>query len=458
MEFILSTYINSTIQLSKGTAILLAAFLLSLFGGCSKGNSTDSTAQYSTIRGTVTDDPGGYVAGRSGGPFYLAKTSSTVQGATIVAMRVMTGGSLTEISDTVQTDANGNFSLLCDATGINNVVVVATRGSSKWKAVVGSTLNQSATEYCQPVSNQTTAQADVYTKMVADVGADAVTLADVVSCVNSSVAAAVQGDATAEAQIAASIEAGENVWEEAMLNSSVGNASQYQVNTLLVARTTAEEALESSLNASGGNQAAAQTDFQNFEEADLNAYVTQGISAETVAKVEEIFARTITNASASTDASVKFALYRQAAQLRAFAIKSGIHAKMQIIGATQTEIDSADTAGATLQSWIRGSTSSGQIDAAFKAYHDAVLNLAAEAIGVNSSAMTNVDAQINAGGGAKGILFGAISIQPSTQLLVQAYASFFNAVSSAANSSLTTMSKSQVDAVAQILILANMTA
>lgn len=446
------------VQLIRSSIALVIALSLSLFEGCSRSISTDSSFQYSTIQGTVTNDPGAYSAGESTGAFSLAKSSSAVQGATVVAMRVMTGGSLTEISDTVQTDANGNFSLLCDATSINNVIVVATKASSKWKAVVGSTLNQGATEYCQPLNDQTTVQADVYIRMVADVGADAVTYADVVDYVSSSVAAAVQQDTTAEAQTAMALEAGESAWAEAMSSTSVGNASQYQTNTLLLVRTTAEESLESSLNASGENQAAAETDFQNYQQADFNAYVIEGISAETVAKVEEIFARAITNTSVSGSAGVKFAIYQQAAQWRAFVIKSGIHAMMQIIGATHTEIDSADIAGATLQSWIKSSTTNGQIDTAFKGYHDAVLRLTAEGVGANASIMANVDAQINAGGGAKAILFGAISNQVSAQALVQAYATFFSAVSAAANSSMMSMSKTQVDAVAQILMLANMTA
>ncbi len=436
---------------ARFAAVAVAISILSLVG-CSKSSSTGPTAQSSTIRGTVTDDQGTLSAGK------LGKTDAAVQGAVVLAARVLADGTLSPMSDSAQTDANGHFMVTCDATNITNAVVIATKAGVKWEGVVSSNLAQGATETCAPLNTQTTAQAEVYIKMVTDVGADGVVFDDVGLYVSSEVAAAVQYNLAAHSQVAGAIEAGESAWQSAMVNSSIGNSSQQGIQAIIYARMSAQGDYQSALYAAGENQTSVQTAFRSYEADELGLYTTGDLSTDGAAKVHEVVARAMMNATVNASTDVRLALCRQAADIRAYMISTAVRAQLQLLGATHEELNNADTAYSTLVTSISASSTIDLIAASFLSYHSSIVTLTGGISGVNASTMADLDGQINAGGAAKTILLSAVSTQLTPQSLAQAYASFFATVNSSVTAGMTGMTGAKVQAVAEILMLTNMTA
>lgn len=437
-------------------ALLLISITVAVLG-CGDENATGISSQYSIVRGIVTDDSGSYSSHRNPGPGSMANVASVVQGATVVAMSASLGPSLEAISDTTHTDAAGNFSLTCEATNIRNVIVVATKGTKVWEAVVGSNLNSGGTEYCQPLTEQSTVEAQVYVMLSRSAGSGAVTYADVVEIVSSPVASAAENSATGIEKLAASIAAGEQAWTAALWNSSVGNVPLGSTNVVEIARTTAEESLELSLNTAGENQVLADHAFVNYLQADQNAYVIEGVSRQAVAQIAAICARAETDAMMGADSGLVFAVTRQTDLVTAVMVKGAVDSSMQVLLASQSRLDSADAAGEALIEQIQSGSTLAGLDSSLKTYHNTIVQLTAEEVGEPAaSGVILADSKINGVGGLRSTLLSTAALQLSSTDLVQVYAGFFQGVESLVHSDIGSLPGLQINSIAGILMLTNM--
>ncbi len=437
-------------------SLLIISGTLALYG-CSDENGAGISSQYSIVKGIVTDDSGSYSSSRYPGSGRMAKVGSAVQGATVVAMSASIGTTLETISDTTETDVEGNFSLTCETTGMRNVIIVATKGTTTWEAVVGSTLKLGETEYCQPLTGQSTAEAEVYTMIAGNTGSSPVTFADVVEVVSSRVASAADNSGNGIEQLAASVRAGEDAWTPAFLSSSVGNAQLAWVNAVQLARTTAEESLELSLNTAGENKALADNAFIDYLQAAQDAYVIEGVSRRAVAQIEAICSRAEANALLGADSSLIFAVTRQTDLVTAFMIKDAVDSSMQVLLASPVQLDSANEAGETLMQEIRNSSSPDEIDSSLKVYHDIIIQLAAEEAGrLGASGVVSADSKVNSAGGLRSMLLTTAVLQLSPGELVQVYAAFFQGVETDVQNDVSALPGVQMNSVAGILMLTNM--
>ncbi len=428
-------------SLQKLVATIVTITVTLVLAGCSKSSNPVSSGQSSTVEGQVSGQPG------------LAKNSSAdggIQGAAVTLAQIQADGSLKTVSTgSVQTDATGRFSVNTNLSGVSNLVVVASQGSTQWKAVVSSEVKNGTTVYCQPLTNQTTVQAETYSKVVADGKGDEVTPADLQLFVNASVAANVSGNASATSQLAAALEAESEARASAF---SQFNVTQVEIQSAETAREQAQVSLESSLYTAAGDSAAEYTALQSYYAATVGAYVTAGVPIAVLAKTEQTSCSALTNFSAAMSAGAEFSVQQSAALIRAAVIGQAVLSEMQAGGASQAEFTSAESANTALQASLSLAVSSNDISTAFANYHALVLAQLEAMDGTSGSAVAKVDGDIYGSGGAQAILQASLSVATTTGAVVQAYVTFYNTVGTMMQG-MSGMSSAQLDASTQILML-----
>jgi len=73
----------------------------------------------------------------------------------------------------------------------------------------------------------------------------------------------------------------------------------------------------------------------------------------------------------------------------------------------------------------------------------------------DASVVADIDAQINVSGGAKATLDASVQAAASTDVIIDAYTTFYSAVESTVKSHLQSAGSAEVDATTQVMILIN---
>jgi hypothetical protein len=431
-------------------AFLLRGFLvgavLFTLTSCEKNSpvqvdtGTSPTQTFGKVQGTVTDPSTG--AGESG--------------SNVAVGELQADGSLKIVStSTVQTDASGNYTIDVAASGTNNLVVVATKGSVTQKALVSARLTSGATVVAPPVDVRTTVVANVYARLVADGKASATALAELQMLISRTVAAAVNGNASATAQLATAIEAQVDAAVSALVDSAMG-ASQSQIGVAASALVVAQTALDAALNVSGQNQSSIQAAWNAYYDAVLNAYEKAGISLETQAKARLLAWRALLRSSTSLSSEVQFALQKKIAQLKALVETKLVLAKFTALNATDSQISAVVSANATLRANVDAASTASEIVAAFDAYHQSIVSTLELTLSVYAEAIARIDADINGQAGFKSELDSRVAASATTRQVIDAYLAFYYRVRSEVAARLVGASAIQVDATTTILIVVNL--
>ncbi len=410
--------------------------------GCSKNNNPVNTnGNPSKVQGKVTDNSG------------FGKTNSTqssVEGAAVILAQIQADGSLKTVSNaSVQSDINGQFTVETDLDGVSNLVVVATKGSSEWRAVVSATVKNGITVYAPPLNDETTVEAKVYASIKAS-GNTTVTFSDVADFISADVAAQVKGSASAMAQLAASITAEADARLSTFNSTEIGG-TQAEWQAIVNARAQAQATLERDLLLAT-SQSDVDAAFNAYTNSTINAYVNSGLDVSAYAKVFEASSRVFINSASNISASAKFAAEKRVALLKAKIINFVVQAKFTAMGAAQAQMNSVISAAVTLNASINAAATADAIIAAFDTYHTAIVSQLNIVLGVNSSTMTTIESNI---AGFKATLKSSVSASASTSAVVNAYMKFYSDVKSTVQSNLSSASQLQIQATAQILILLN---
>ncbi|MCL5035194.1 MAG: hypothetical protein M1395_08860 [Bacteroidetes bacterium] len=427
------------------TAIVL--FLSAAFIGCSKSNSGNpvSTQQMSTVSGEVYGQQG--LAKRA----EVSSINATgIQGATVTLAQVQADGSLKTVSvASSKTDASGRFSVSTDLTGVSNLVAVATEGTTQWEAVVSAAVAQGTTVECQPLTDQTTVQAQIFAKVFQDGKSGDVTTADIQLYVSPSVAASVMGNASATAQLATALEAEADAQSNAFLQLG---ASQAQLQTASASRTQVQIALESSLYTAAGDSLGDYLALQSYYTGSVAAYVATGIPLNVCAKAEQASSAALVSFSSGISTNVEFSVEQSASLIRAVLMGQAISTEFSAGGATQGQIALVTAANNTLLVMLEAAVTPDDMAAAFASYHNTVLAQLEAMAGTNSSAIGSMDGTINATGGLRTSLQSAVSSATTASAIVTAYMTFYNSVGTMMHG-MTGMNAAQLDAATQIMAL-----
>ncbi|MCK9618811.1 MAG: hypothetical protein M0R21_13370 [Lentimicrobiaceae bacterium] len=439
------------VRFTKGLKYLFAAFLFAGLISCSKSSDDSSGASNSKVSGRVTESSGLKSASLKSG-----QVAAGVQGATVIIAEVQANGSLNTVStQSVQTDVNGKFVVETKMSGTKNLVVVATKNTSGWKAVVSAEVKSGTTVYAQPLNTETSAEAEVYARLIATGKTNVISQTDVQLYVNADVAAQIKGNASAQDQFISSLEVAAQAKTKASGNSYFGISSS-QLQTISTANAQAQADFETALYNADDSQSADEEKFDNFQKAIVSAYASANVKAETYAKLSVISSEAFVNAAASMSLPIYFASAESNYLRVAFIMRQAMEAKFMEAGASSAQSSAVVSAGANLTNSIKSSVSISQIADAFVQYHSAVVAQLKLTLSAQATAIGTIDTSINGIVGANATLNVTIGATVSADIIVNAYVNYFNSVKTLVQTSLSGASSTQINAASDILILANL--
>jgi hypothetical protein len=443
-------------KFTKELTYFLAVFIFLGLTACNKDNNPvdSSGGGTSKVSGSVNDSDG--LSKTLGKGQAVESNTSGIQGATVIIAEVQANGSLNTVStQSVQTDVDGKFTVETKLSGVKNLVVAAAKGTSEWKAVVSSEVKSGTTVYAQPLNVETTAEAEVYTRLKASGKINTVSQLDVQFYVNSEVAAQIRGNASMQDQFINALEVRQQAHTQASSNAYFGITSA-QLQTIANTKAQAQVSFEEALYIAGDSQSNAENKFSIYQTAIISAYANANVKAESYAKLSEITSRVFINATASMSSQTYVACAKSNYLRIAFVIRQAMEAKFQETGASSSQVSAVASAGVTLSSSIKSSVTIDQIITAFAQYNSAVVAQLKLTFSFQATIIDTIEANIQGAGGAKAILNASVGASASTDMIIAAYLSFSNSVKTLVQTSLTGVSSTQVNAATEIFILANM--
>ncbi|MDZ7692275.1 MAG: hypothetical protein U5K69_14260 [Balneolaceae bacterium] len=359
-----------------------------------------------------------------------------------------------------QTNAEGEFTLNIDAQAVassgEQIIIMAEKNSQQWKAFLTSELQSGSTVQVQPLTVESSGEADVYTKLIAEGNADLVSKADVEVYIDTKASSEIRSNSQAAATFAEALAAEAQARAEFYANESA-EFSEEQAQQIMDAKIQAQLQLENQLNAATSPEEE-QEAMQAFMQAIVLAHLDAGVDAELYAKAKEMSNRVFVKHSSDISAEVSSEIRTNAALLTSYAIDAAVQTRMQAEGAVESNIQAAADAALTLRSDINALTSATKedIDGAFESYNEAVVAALSQEFSASSQTITGINAQINNNAGAKASLESSLSATLDLQVLADAYASFYSEVQTIVDETFTSASEAEAEFVADVMILVNL--
>lgn len=430
--------------------LLLTVSLIGL--GCGDG-ATDANDEPATVEGRVEQQGSGNAA--ADGPQFA---TAAVEGATVTAAKVQADGSMQTVgSAQAQTGAEGEFRLTISGEAVSDaserIVVQAAKEGQEWKSYVTARVSSGSNVVVQPLTIESSGEAEVFQKVVADGNAEAVTRADIEAAVETGAAAELKGNSDAAATLAAALASEAEARSKSFASQSAEISSEVMAD-IRQAKRDAQLTLESRLHASSGKAEAYGTFFNAMSDAWLNA----GVEAAAHAKASETARTVLINNCTSLSQQARADIRANASWATAIAVDKAVQARMEAAGASETAIQAVAEAGANLRTEIRGmaGAAESEVNAAFETYNSAIVEILQQEYGADASAIATVNSEINSTGGIKAQLETAISATASTDVIVEAYSTFYSAVRSATEATLSGASEAEANLVAEAMILINL--
>lgn len=434
----------------KSLLIMVVASLL-ILAGCDDSSTDpettpDNEETRAVVKGRVSDD-GGFGDG-------LEKPAGGVEGAAVILARAQTNGSLETVSVAeVETDVNGEFELETNADDERNLIVVATKGNSEWKAVVTSEVTTGATVYAPPVNSETTVEAELYIEARANNQTNTVTSNNISFYVDEEVAAEINGDASAMSSVRSSIYTEAEAYNSALSASYFGN-SQTDVNNAADAEVAAQVEFESDLYFGTDTETSYDNAWNSYYEVLLQGYSETEISMAEYAMAKETSVKAMTMMSTGLDSDVRFELMKRASYIKAKLLTEATVEMYAQAGAEEGDRFNARQAGNDLQIAVSIASSTGEINSAYAEFRGAIKADMKNTFEANAAQLAVVEAAVE--GAIRSTLEASLSAAASTQAVINAYTTFYAAIDANADSNILIEDDAKVSAFACIYTLINM--
>lgn len=437
---------------------LLLVILALTFAGtaCDSNNATGPGEEPAAIEGRVENDDA-QNKDKNSSP----TTAAAVEGATVTAARITADGSFETIPGVeTQTNAEGKFTLNIDAEAVANsgqqIVVIAEESGQQWKAFVAGQLQSGTTVQVQPLTVESSGEADVYAELIASGNDDMVSKADVEAYIDAGASAEIHSNSQAAVTFAEALAAEAGARAEFYANQSA-EITEEQKQQILEAKNQAQLQLESELYTATSTEDE-QAAMETFIQAIIQAHADAGVDAELYARAKEMSGRVYVKHCSEVSAEASSEARTKAALITSYAIDAAVQARMQAEGAAGSNIQAAAEAAVKLRSDIKAHTSATKddIDAAFETYNEAVVAALSQEFSASSQTITEINVQINEDNGAKANLESSLEATLDLQLFVNAYSSFSSAVKTIVDETFTTATEAEARFVADIMILVNL--
>lgn len=386
----------------------------------------------------------------------------TVEGAAVTVTRIQADGSLETISDSATvTDAEGEFTLAVSANAVSNgsnqFIVMAENEGETAKTFVTSEVESGVTVLVQPITYESSAEADVYQQLIAADNTEPVEKADIETFVNAKVAVDLENDSTLASEVAAGLSARAATIAE-FYNALEVDVSEEQRDEIQQIKLDAQTKLENRLHALSGEQGAVGI-FEDFIETVAQAEIEAGINATAAAKASEGSSHILLNQTSELSAEAQAEVRQQAALMLTFPLSEGVQKQLEFAGASRSAVNSAGDAAATLRINIRAinSPSEEEISAAFKGYNQEIVSIIQNEFNINGELFAAANAEINKSGGAKLTLESTLDGTVAVPSVIDAYMEFYANAESIINSTFESATEAELRRYfTQLLILINL--
>ncbi len=430
-------------RINKKRFNLLLGFVLVvlLLNGCVKENPTEAGGQTAKVEGRVVESSG------------LAKESGSeigVNEAAVTLSRINNDGSTVTVSlFEVKTDKDGIFTVETDVDGESNLVVVAVKDNKKWKAVVSSEVKTGITVYSQPLTEETTTEAEIFIK--SRTNGLKVSYPDIANYISVKAASEISGNNNLVDNIITAFENEESAKSKAIINSAIGGTSEEWENIKNL-KLAAQALLERDLYFAE-TESAKQTAFEKYFQAVVTAYINTGLSAEVFCKVFEISYRSYIKAIAEFNSEIKFELIKKISEIRARAINYAMQMKMSELDVDQSQMNLTASTGLNLINSVKNSADFSDIKNSFDEYHSKILGQLKNSLGIYGSIILTLDGNVLL---LQANLEASVESANSIDDLLNAYFSFFTKVKNEVKMNITNGNQVQVNIAIQFLTLLNM--
>ncbi|MFH5885830.1 hypothetical protein ACG2F4_16100 [Halalkalibaculum sp. DA3122] len=441
------------------TQSLIVLLALTLLGtACDNNTSTTGPGEETaTVEGKVEDDGSQNKAKSSA----FSETAASVEGATVTAARITADGSLETISGAeTETSAEGEFSLNIDTEAAagsgQQILILAEQNSQQWKAFLTAQLESGSTVQVQPLTEESSAEADVLTELIAEGHTDLVSKADIEAYIGSRVSSEIRNNTGAASSFAEALVAEAQARAEFFAGQSA-SLTQEQKQQVMEAKNEAQVQLESELHAATTAEQR-EAAMETFAEAIVSAHADADIDAGIYAMAREMSGRVLVKHSSELSAEAASEVRTNVALLTSHAIDAAVQTRMETADVAESNIQLAADAALALRSDIKATSGATKedIDAAFDAYNESIVDILSQEFSASSETITNIHLQINQSNGAKASLESSLEATIDTQLIADAYATFISEVRTIVEEAFSAASEAEVQLVADVMILANL--
>ncbi|HKK44614.1 MAG TPA: hypothetical protein VJ964_03780 [Balneolaceae bacterium] len=395
--------------------ITLMALSIVVLSECTK-NTTQASKDIIEVAGVVTSEDGFSK---------LPKLASGVAGVTVTLGEISDNGTIQTVSSKPSvTGADGTFKLHTEGVVHRDLaarnIVIATDGTTTWKAVLSSRLEPGATVYCQPLNTKTTVESNIFLKAL-EKGYTDLRFSKVASYARKI------GRQTTSSQDDA-------IAQSIYVQSNVEN---YVANSIEIGITKAK--WDSVLDKLDQLQADLEEDlYHQYGAADVNAlYADYDKKQKAVEEVEFIvekiekkvaishhgYVNAVHNSALSTD--LKFHLIRRSIELQSMFLEDLADSVFTELKAGQSEMNAISEAAANLNTAIANAQTEDDLKASLNSYEAKVSIALQVTLNISAADMDSIKSNIEK---FEAELLNTVSNSTSAKVITSAYLNYYKQV------------------------------
>jgi hypothetical protein len=441
--------------LALGFSLAATLALTGCPGSVNQVPGSTSTGGDSLSSGTVNGQVTSSDSDASAGSYSTQSTGTGIAGAAVVAVKVEANGSLVPVSESVQADASGNFSLKVPADTAN-LVLKATKDNVERLVILSQKVAANAETTVKPMTTESAVEARAFAKLVASgAQASAVDTIDLMERVSAEAALQAKDSEEAIVDLATSVKNAQQTFVDSLKKQGKTEA---EIAAARMAKAKAYAELSVKLKAAQTSTEAKEA-YAAYRNSLADAYTNAGIAAEAQMKAAEAATMAQVRFAGNAGAQLKAAIAKEAAHQKAKARRKAADAALTALGATEISLSASANASAQLHADLDAATTLDGVKAAFATYSTTMrgvlkelLTLQNETVAVN--ALVNLETALAT---ASASLSTSLDLAAAPDAALTAYDAFEKAVAAAVNAQLLPLGAAKAGAAAdfQLAISAN---
>jgi hypothetical protein len=420
-------------KLHSAILIILAVFI----AGCSADNPVQPVSQILKVEGKVY---------RSTGYENIFDAGSIVNDAVVDIYQLTDDGTMIKSNtNSASTGSDGKFLMEIETYGTHDLLIIAKKGSRIWKAVLNVIASGEITVFSQPLTIQSTVQAEVY--LNAKKNNYNITLFDIALYINPEIAELLYGDPLNIEQLARILHKASEGRATAFLSGYFGgNSGSIEKFNNEAEKLNSKYARDLHFSTSAKNIKALS---KTFYESYLDAFLNSGLKKEKIIELLEVYYMILIKSDAGSE-ELTVRNIKSAAYLKAMVNSSSIISDFQLLNGSK-KIKEIKHAGENLLNSIKSADNYGKIKKSFKQFNDLVILSVLNIAGVNGNLKKNIEFKIMSG--LNKLIADISASNSNAELIRQAYLEFYSEVSSEVNILLKQVYKEKSTILTGIIIL-----